>query len=66
MPLLLRQLCCIVLLVLVLLSLTREVFVKRGRMPRGHSRKVFRKGAQNVHPKNNVSVAGPMRGGIRL
>lgn len=39
---------------------------KRGRMPRGHSRRSFRKGAMNVHPKNLVSVAGPMRGGIRL
>lgn len=39
---------------------------KRGRMARGDSRRVFRKGARNVHPKNLVSVAGPMRGGIRL
>lgn len=39
---------------------------RRGRMPYGHSKRVFRKGAVNVHPKNNVSVAGPMRGGIRL
>lgn len=39
---------------------------RRGRMSRGHSRSSFRKGAMNVHPKNNVSVAGPMRGGIRL
>jgi len=37
---------------------------KRGGMSRGHSRKVFRKGAQRVHGRN-VSPA-PMRGGIRL
>lgn len=35
----------------------------RGRMNRGHSKKQFRAGARNVHPKNN---ARPMRGGIRL
>lgn len=39
---------------------------KRGRMSRGHSRHVFRKGAQNVHPKNSLQTTGPMRGGIRL
>lgn len=39
---------------------------RRGRMSRGQSRSNFRHGAQRVHPKNNVSVAGPMRGGIRL
>lgn len=38
---------------------------RRGKMRSGHSRKVFRKGARNVHSRN-VSVAGPMRGGIRL
>lgn len=38
---------------------------RRGRMPRGHSRKVFRRGAQRIHPKN-VPSALPMRGGIRL
>lgn len=37
---------------------------RRGRMPRGHSRHVFRKGAMNVHPKN--APAFMMRGGIRL
>ncbi|WNK14933.1 MAG: hypothetical protein [Microvirus sp.] len=37
---------------------------RRGRMPSGHSRKVFRAGAKRVHQKN-VSPA-PMRGGIRL
>lgn len=40
---------------------------RRGRMPRGHSRRVFSKGAQRVHPKNHVSTGGVvMRGGIRL
>jgi hypothetical protein len=38
---------------------------RRGRMGRRHSRKTFRRGA-GAHPRNNVSVAGPMRGGIRL
>jgi hypothetical protein len=39
---------------------------RRGRMSRGESRSNFRKGAMRVHPKNSVSPAGPMRGGIRL
>lgn len=39
---------------------------RRGRMSRGASRHNFRRGAMRVHPKNNVSPAGPMRGGIRL
>lgn len=39
---------------------------RRGRMSRGHSRHAFRKGAQNVHPKNIHYNVGPMRGGIRL
>lgn len=39
---------------------------KRGRMNRSHSKRVFTKGAQRVHPKNNISTTGPMRGGIRL
>lgn len=38
---------------------------RRGRMPRGHSRRVFRRGAMNVHPKN-LMQAMPSRGGIRL
>lgn len=36
---------------------------RRGRMSRGHSKKVFRKSARGTHFKN---VVGPMRGGIRL
>lgn len=39
---------------------------KRGRMSRGHSRKQFRAGAKNVHPKNRTYTRGVMRGGIRL
>lgn len=35
---------------------------KRGRMPRGHSKSNFRKGA-GVHPKNRARI---MRGGYRL
>lgn len=38
----------------------------RGKMSRGFSRKVFSKGAQRVHPKNNVGAGFVMRGGIRL
>lgn len=37
---------------------------KRGRMSRGYSRKVFRKGANRVHGKNHG--VRPMRGGFRL
>jgi len=38
--------------------------MRRSGMGGSHSKKVFSKGAQRVHPKN---VAGrPMRGGIRL
>lgn len=37
--------------------------MKRMRMQRGRSRKVFTRGAQRVHPKNG---SNPMRGGIRL
>lgn len=37
---------------------------RRGRMSRGHSKKQFRAGAQNVHPRNRLT--SPMRGGIRL
>lgn len=38
---------------------------RRGKMRRGESRRKFSKYAGG-HPRNNVSVAGPMRGGIRL
>lgn len=38
---------------------------KRGHLSHGYSRKVFRRGAQRVHPRNIPSGA-PMRGGIRL
>lgn len=37
---------------------------RRGKMGRKHSKRVFTKGAQSVHPKNHRSR--PMRGGIRL
>lgn len=39
---------------------------RRGKMSRGHSREVFRKGALRVHGKNVLGSAMPMRGGIRL
>lgn len=39
---------------------------RRGKMSRGHSRQVFRKGAMRVHRKNALDSAMPMRGGIRL
>jgi len=37
---------------------------RRSRMGRRNSRKVFSRGAQRVHPKNDRTR--PMRGGIRL
>lgn len=37
----------------------------RSRMPKGHSRKVFKGGAKRVHGKNRA-VSRVMRGGIRL
>lgn len=43
--------------------------MRRGRMSRGHSRRVFSRtaGGQRVHPKNHLGVSNlPMRGGIRL
>lgn len=44
-----------------------EVFMRRHKMSRGHSRKMFSHtaGNQRVHPKNH-SPTMPMRGGIRL
>lgn len=39
---------------------------RRGRMSRGHSKRQFRAGIKNVHPKNVTYTRGPMRGGIRL
>lgn len=43
--------------------------MRRSRMSRGHSRRVFSRtaGGQRVHPKNAlVTGSRPMRGGIRL
>lgn len=43
--------------------------MRRSRMSRGHSRRVFSRtaGASRVHPRNNVGTgSAPMRGGIRL
>lgn len=42
---------------------------KRGKMSRGHSRRLFREtaGAERVHPKNGLQGGqAVMRGGIRL
>lgn len=39
---------------------------RRGKMNRGYSRKVFRRGAERVHSKNALGSGAPMRGGIRL
>lgn len=36
---------------------------RRAKMSKGFSKTVFRRGADRVHGKNNIS---PMRGGIRL
>ena len=38
--------------------------MRRKSMSMGKSKKVFVRGAVNVHPKNNLGT--PMRGGIRL
>lgn len=38
---------------------------RRSRIPMHHSRKLFRRGAQRIHPKNGLPGV-PMRGGIRL
>lgn len=40
--------------------------MKRHKMGRSKSRRVFTKTAQRVHPKNGLGSGGPMRGGIRL
>lgn len=37
----------------------------RRKIPRGKSKKIFRKGAMRRHPRN-VIAGRPMRGGIRL
>nr|QJB19234.1 MAG: hypothetical protein [Microvirus sp.] len=39
--------------------------MKRHRIGRSRSRKMFSRGASHVH-KRNLSTANPMRGGIRL
>lgn len=39
--------------------------MKRAKMSRQHSGKVFTRGAQRVHPKNAMNAV-VMRGGIRL
>lgn len=39
--------------------------MKRQRMSSKTSRKVFKRGAQRIHPRN-LNLAMPMRGGIRL
>jgi len=40
--------------------------MKRHKMGRSKSKKVFTKHAQRVHPKNGLGSGAPMRGGIRL
>lgn len=37
--------------------------MRRGRMSHGYSKKVFRNGAQRIHPKNAATI---MRGGFRI
>lgn len=39
--------------------------MRRSRLGRRTSRRIFSRGAMRVHPKNNYNI-GPMRGGIRL
>lgn len=38
--------------------------MKRKKIPKGKSKKMFHKTAKKVHKKNRI--VGPMRGGIRL
>lgn len=40
--------------------------MKRAKMGRSSSRKVFTRHARGVHKKNLLGSGGPMRGGIRL
>lgn len=40
--------------------------MRRHKMGRRGSEKYFTRSANRVHPKNSLSGAGPMRGGIRL
>lgn len=40
--------------------------MRRRGMSRKSSRKVFKRGAKRVHPKNHVGAGNAMRGGIRL
>lgn len=43
--------------------------MKRRKLDLGRSRKMFSRGARNVHPFNSnvmTGPGGPMRGGIRL
>lgn len=40
--------------------------MRRHKMNRRRSERSFTSGANRVHPKNSLSGAGPMRGGIRL
>ena len=47
-----------------LTSHIHEVTMKRGKTR--HNQKLFSRGAQRVHPKNNQNFTNPMRGGIRL
>lgn len=40
--------------------------MRRAKMSRKSSRKVFKRGAKRVHSKNHVGAGNAMRGGIRL
>lgn len=62
---------CAVLLFLFLFFLALLTsggsMAKRGKMPSGHSKRVFTRGAMQVHRKNGLQGgSASMRGGIRL
>lgn len=64
-------LCMDAILIALILVLCQEVILmhKRSKMSRGFSKKLFRVGAQRVHPKNGLGMSSSsfnMRGGIRL
>lgn len=54
---------CVIVFLLVFVLFFVEVVMRRSKMERGNSKRVFTKGAQRVHGMNSYR---PMRGGIRL
>lgn len=58
--------CCVVVRIVSILG-DEEVIemARRGKLGKRKSKKLFRKGALQVHPRNAMRSV-PMRGGIRL